>query len=63
MTIHEGRNRQIRKMLEKLGSRVVYLKRIVHGPIKLGGLKIGAWRKLTNEEIKKLKGIRLNKKS
>jgi pseudouridine synthase len=56
MVIHEGWNRQIRRMCEDIGLPVRYLKRIQHGPIKLGDLKLGRWRRLTQEEIKILKG-------
>ena len=55
ITIHEGRNRQVRKMIEAIGHRVVRLKRVRFGPVKLGDLPSGMWRKLTDEEIIKLK--------
>lgn len=55
MTIHEGRKRQIRRMLEKIGHDVVSLKRISHGALKLGNLKIGTWRYLTEEEVAEIK--------
>ena len=55
ITIHEGRKRQIRLMLQQVGHRVIFLQRIQQGPIKLGGLKLGAWRRLTIEEIQALK--------
>lgn len=51
VTIHEGRNRQVRRMLEALGREVVFLKRVRVGSIQLGDLKPGAWRYLTDEEI------------
>lgn len=54
-TLHEGRNRQIRKMCEQVGLRVVTLKRIAVGNIKLGTLKTGEWRKLSREQIAYLK--------
>lgn len=54
-TLHEGRNRQIRKMCEKVGLRVVNLKRIAIGNIKLGLLKSGSWKKLTREQVEYLK--------
>lgn len=53
--IHEGRNRQIRRMCEAAGMRCVRLRRIQEGYLKLGGLPCGAWRYLTAEEIAKLK--------
>jgi 23S rRNA pseudouridine2605 synthase len=56
ITIHEGRNRQIRKMCEAVGLTVARLKRISVGPLKLGMLKPGDWRELTAEELKGLRG-------
>lgn len=50
----EGMNRQIRRMCEALGYKVTKLKRIRIMNIKLGKLKIGEWRNLTNEELKGL---------
>lgn len=55
--IHEGRNRQIRKMCEAIGHPVVSLKRIAIGELELGTLKKGCWRFLNNEEIEYLKQI------
>ena len=55
ITIHEGRNRQVRKMIDAIGHQVVRLKRVRFGPILLGDLPSGMWRKLTDEEIKKLR--------
>lgn len=49
--IHEGRNRQIRRMCELAGVRVLRLKRIREGMIQLGDLKPGQWRILKKEEI------------
>ncbi|MBE5779338.1 MAG: rRNA pseudouridine synthase [Clostridiales bacterium] len=57
ITIHEGRNRQVRKMVEQIGHEVVMLRRIRFGPIKLGELPRGQWRKLTNEELDALKKL------
>ena len=54
MTIKEGRNRQIRKMCEQLGYRVVKLKRIRFMNIELGDLKAGEYRLLKPAEIEKL---------
>ncbi len=51
ITIHEGRNRQIRRMLEAVGHRTLRLKREAYGPLKLGDLKPGEWRILSEEEI------------
>ena len=52
--IYEGRNRQIRKMCEVLGLEVARLKRTQIGSVKLGMLKPGDWRNLTEEEVHKL---------
>jgi len=52
--IHEGRNRQIRRMFNALNYIVLRLKRVAFGPLKLGGLKEGDWRYLTPEEIRML---------
>ena len=54
ITLYEGRNRQIRKMCEEIGLEVARLKRIAVGSIKLGMLKQGDWRELSEEEIRKL---------
>lgn len=54
ITIHEGRNRQIRRMLEAVGHRTLRLKRERFGPLSIGTLAPGEWRKLSDEEIKKL---------
>lgn len=56
ITIHEGKNRQVRRMFESVGHRVLKLKRISVGRVKLGNLKSGQWRELTEREIKNLKG-------
>lgn len=57
MTIHEGRKRQIRRMLAGVGRHVVSLKRLSQGPLVLGDLKIGRWRELSREEIERVKKI------
>jgi len=53
--LHEGRNRQIRKMCEKLGIKVQKLKRISIGDVCLGDLPTGKWRYLTRAEINSLR--------
>jgi len=55
LTITEGRNRQVRRMLEAVGSRVLALQRIAVGPIRLGALAEGAHRPLTAREVRALK--------
>ena len=54
ITIHEGRNRQIRRMCQARGMTVTRLKRIREGTLELGNLGPGAWRYLTAEEVKKI---------
>ncbi len=51
ITIHEGRNRQVRKMFEAVGVKVKELKRISIGKVELGNLPLGRWRYLTEHEI------------
>lgn len=55
ITIREGRNRQIRRMLEAVGHRTLRLKRERYGNLRLGDLRPGEWRYLTKEEIEALK--------
>lgn len=55
ITIHEGRNRQVRRMCAKAGMQVKRLVRIQEGSLHLGALPSGKWRYLTNEEVKELK--------
>lgn len=50
----EGKNRELRRMFEVLGRRVIKLQRMQIGPIKLGELRSGRWRTLTGAEIKSL---------
>ena len=54
ITIHEGRNRQVRKMCEAAGLKVTRLMRVSEGGVKLGTLKSGRWRRLTEEELNML---------
>jgi 23S rRNA pseudouridine2605 synthase len=54
LTIHEGRNRQVRRMLTAVGLEVVKLHRSKYGPLALGGLKPGRWRDLSADELKLL---------
>jgi 23S rRNA pseudouridine2605 synthase len=55
LTIREGRNRQVRRMLEKVGVRVEKLRRTAVGPIKLGRLPTGNVRPLTKREVEELR--------
>jgi len=54
LTIREGRNRQVRRMIEFFGGKVLKLVRVAIGPIRIGDLQIGKWRYLTPEERKGL---------
>jgi pseudouridine synthase len=56
MTITEGRNRQVRRMLEAVESKVLKLVRVAIGPVRIGALPIGKWRNLTPEEVHALRG-------
>lgn len=51
ITIHEGRNRQIRKMFETIGAEVKQLQRIAEGSLRLGNLKPGEWRFVRRNEV------------
>ncbi|MFA5811179.1 MAG: pseudouridine synthase [bacterium] len=54
ISIREGRNRQVRRMCDAIGSPVIRLRRVSIGPVKLGQLKPGAWRFLRGEEVQQL---------
>ena len=54
ITIHEGRNRQVRRMCDLAGMEVTRLKRVAEGAVTLGALPLGKWRQLTKEEISHL---------
>jgi 23S rRNA pseudouridine2605 synthase len=55
LTIHEGRNRQIKRMCEAVGHRVVALRRTRFGPLALGDLEPGASRRLSAAEVERLR--------
>ena len=57
VSIHEGRNRQVRRMFSAVGHEVVSLKRVGFATIKLHDLPRGQWRRLTEVEVKKLKEL------
>lgn len=57
VTIHEGRNRQVKKMFEAVGYDVEFLKRVAVGDLRLGGLKRGEYRFLNDIEIDYLKNL------
>jgi 23S rRNA pseudouridine2605 synthase len=54
ITLTEGRNRQVRRMVEALGSHVLKLVRVRIGDISIGALQIGRWRNLTSDEVSSL---------
>ena len=56
--LREGRNRQVRRMVEAIGSKVLKLVRTAIGGIEIGGLEIGKHRMLTREEVKTLAGLK-----
>ena len=57
ITLTEGRNRQIRRMIEALGARVLELVRVQIGPVAIGRLAIGSWRTLTRTEVDAIGGV------
>lgn len=57
IVIHEGKNRQVRKMCDTIGHPVISLRRLSVGNISANGLNIGCWRYLSNEEINYLKNL------
>ena len=57
ISIHEGRNRKVRKMAEAIGHKVISLRRVGFGPVLLGNLPTGMWRPLSRDEIEKLKKL------
>jgi 23S rRNA pseudouridine2605 synthase len=61
ITIREGRNRQVRRMLEAVGHPVDSLRRIRFGPLSDRGLRPGEWRELTDAEVEKLKSGKVKK--
>ena len=57
LQLHEGRKRQIRRMFAAVGAKVLHLKRVAVGPVELGRLKEGDFRRLTPEEEKELRSL------
>ncbi len=57
VSIHEGRNRQVRRMFEAVNHQVVLLRRVQFGPLKLGDVQRGQWRHLTADEVRLLKDL------
>lgn len=63
ITIHEGRNRQVRRMFEAVGCIVKKLKRTEEAGLKLGHLPLGKWRRLSESEVNMLKKIGTGKRT
>ena len=59
LTIHEGRNRQVRRMCEAVGHRVLALERTRFGPLALDGLAPGAHRRVRDTEVERLRALAL----
>ena len=57
ITIHEGRNRQVRRMVSAAGMHVTRLRRIGEGKLRLRDLPVGKWRYLTEEEVQRLHAL------
>ncbi len=57
VTIHEGKNRQVKRMFETVGKEVEFLKRVAVGELRLGGLARGSYRFLTDSEAEYLKNL------
>lgn len=57
ITIHEGHNRQVRRMVEAIGCKVAQLRRVSVGKVELGNLPLGRWRHLTSHEIHYLQNL------
>jgi 23S rRNA pseudouridine2605 synthase len=55
ITIHEGRNRQVRRMCAAVGHPVLELQRTRYGPLELGDLRPGRWRELAGDELERLR--------
>ena len=60
VTLTEGRNRQVRRMVEALGAKVLKLVRVRIGPVAIGTLQIGKWRLLTPAEVRAIKDSHAN---
>ena len=57
LTIHEGRNRQVRRMMQAISHPIINLKRIKIGCVELGDLQVGQYRFLTSSEVKNLQDL------
>ena len=57
LVLAEGRNREVRRLLETVGHPVRWLRRVRFGPIRLGELPRGAWRDLSEVEVEELRAV------
>ncbi|MFQ5571055.1 MAG: pseudouridine synthase [Rhodothermales bacterium] len=57
LQLHEGRNRQVRRMMEALGHEVVFLERINYAGLTTDGIRRGKWRRLASHEIRRLRKL------
>jgi pseudouridine synthase len=57
LVIHEGRNRQVRRMCEAVGHPVLELRRVAFGPLKLGELAPSSYRRLSDGEVELLRSL------
>jgi 23S rRNA pseudouridine2605 synthase len=57
LTIHEGRKRQVKRMLEAVGHPVYTLERVAFGPLRLGSLEVGGYRQLSPAEVERLRSL------
>ena len=55
LSLREGRNREVRRMMEAVGHPVLRLRRVRFGPVTIGDMKPGEWRDLSNKEIRGLR--------
>ncbi len=63
IVIHEGRKRQVRRMMDRVGHSVIRLKRVKIGPLSLGDLPVGAYRHLITDEVKTLRATAIDDRS
>ena len=62
VTIHQGKNRQVRRMCAQIGLHVVRLQRIQEDSLLLGDLPAGKWRYLTDQELQRLRGVEMRER-
>jgi 23S rRNA pseudouridine2605 synthase len=62
IVLNEGRNREVRRILARVGHKVLALKRVAVGPIKLADLPVGGWRRLMPAEVEQLLSVAKEKR-